>query len=138
MRPALWGRDLARARQIADLLDAEVVTGGDITASRVAARAGIAALEGRVDEAIAGYRQAFLYFRSIGAAYLLASHELDLVLLVGAEHPAALEAEAEARPILERIGARPWLELLDAALAANAAVSPSATSGPEPAQLRRP
>jgi class 3 adenylate cyclase/tetratricopeptide (TPR) repeat protein len=116
MRPALWGRDLARAREIADRLDAAVETGGDVTASRTASRAGIAALEGRIDEAVGGYRQAFQYFRSNGDAFLLAGIELDLVMLLGSAHPAAREAAAEARPIFERIQARAYLERLDAAL----------------------
>ena len=120
MRPALWGRDLARARQVADQLDATVETGADVTASRLASRAGIAALEGRIDEALAGYRQSLSVFRSIHADWLVAGHELDLIMVVGGDHPAAREAAAEARPILERIKARAWLEVLDAAMARQA------------------
>ncbi len=136
MRPALWGRDLARARQVADLLDATVETGADVTASRIASRAGIAALEGRIEEALAGYRQALSVFRSIHADWLLAGHEIDLVMVVGGEHPAAREAAAEARPILERIKARAWLEVLDAALASRPsdparAVGAAARTSPE-------
>ena len=119
MRPALWSGDLGRARAIADRLDAAIETGGDVTASRAASRAGIAALEGRVDEAVAGYRQAFQYFRSNGDAFLLAGIELDLVILLGPAHPAAREAAAEARPILERIKARSYLARLDAGLEAS-------------------
>jgi tetratricopeptide (TPR) repeat protein len=116
MRPALWGRDLARARQIADLLDAEVSTGEAAEAERVAARAGVAALEGRIDDAIAGYGQASRYQRSISAAFIVACLALDLVMLIGPDQPAAREAAAEARPIFERVKARVYLERLDTAL----------------------
>ncbi len=117
IRPALWSRDMARAREVSALLDATVETGTDAAASRIATHAGLAALEGRTDEAIAGYRQAFQMFRSMGADYLVAGHQLDLVILVGPTHEAAREAAAEARPTFERIKARAYLERLDAALA---------------------
>jgi hypothetical protein len=42
---------------------------------------------------------------------------LDLVHLVGGSHPAGREAAAAARAIFERIQARPYLDLLDAAAA---------------------
>ena len=57
-------------------------------------------------------------FRSIGADFLMACHELDMVVLIGASQPAVREAAAEARPIFERIKARAYLERLDGALAA--------------------
>ncbi len=124
MRPALWGRHLARAREIADRLDAAVETGGDVTASRIASRAGISALEGRIDDAVAGYRQAFNWFRSNGDHFLLAGIELDMIVVIGANQPAAREAAAEARPILERIKARAWLEVIAAAVAGGSAGPP--------------
>ncbi len=41
-----------------------------------------------------------------------------MVLLLGAEHPDIGVIAAEARAIFERLGAKPYLERLDAALAA--------------------
>ena len=63
------------------------------------------------------------------APYLAASFQLDMVVLMP-DHPAAREAAAEARPILERIRARAWLKVLDDALAAGgeAATAPARTA----------
>jgi hypothetical protein len=97
MRPALWGRDLARARQVADRLDAAPSTELDVAAYRLAGRAGIAALEGRVDDAITGYREALSRLRSGGSDFEV--------------------ARTSARAIFVRVRARPYLEGLDAALA---------------------
>lgn len=124
MRPAIWSRNLGRMREIADLLDAAADNGRDAQASRIASRAAIAALEGRTDEAVGGYRQALVTFRSMDADLLVAGHDIDLVTVIGPDHSAAVEAAAEARPILERIQARAYLAQLDAALAG----SPTRTS----------
>ncbi len=129
MRPALWGGDLTRARQIADRLDADPSTELGIAAYRVAARAGIAALEGRVDDAIAGFREALSRLRSEGSDFEVARISLDFVLLVGAGHPATREAAAEARAIFERVKARPYLERLDAAMAGQATDAATAEAG---------
>ncbi|MFH1475354.1 MAG: hypothetical protein ABIG85_05785, partial [Chloroflexota bacterium] len=109
--------DLARARQVANRLDADPSTEIGVAAYRVAARAGIAALEGRVDDAIAGYREAISRLRSEGSDFEVARISLDFVVLVGADHPATRDAAAEARAIFERVKARPYLERLDAAIA---------------------
>ncbi len=126
MRPALWGGDLARAQQIADRLDADPSTGLGVAADRIAARAGIAVLEGRVDDAIAGYRDALSRLRSIGSDFEVARISLDFVILVGGDHPATREAAAEARTIFERVKARPYLERLEAAMARDATDAPMA------------
>jgi hypothetical protein len=128
MRPALWGRDLARARHVADLLDADPSTDLAIVPYRVAARAGIAALEGRMDDAITGFREAISRFRSAGSDFEVARISLDFVILVGADHPAMREAAAEARAIFERVRARPYLERLDAAMAGPGMTAPVAGS----------
>jgi len=133
MRPALWSGDLAKAREIADLLDATLDSGVDAAASRMAARAGIAALEGRIDEAIGRYRTVFEMFRSIAADFLMASHELDMVVLIGPGQPAVREAAAEARPIFERITARAYLERLDTALMVPLGDEPVAGAARSPA-----
>ena len=128
VRAALWGRDIATAREIADRLDAHPDSGAAITAARIAARAGIAALEGRPDDAIAGYRDALARYRAMGQDFDLACTALDFALLVGPEEPSARAAADEARPIFERAGARPYLERLDAA-GRSAGQAPGATSG---------
>jgi class 3 adenylate cyclase/tetratricopeptide (TPR) repeat protein len=115
-RAALWGHDLPRSREIADRLDADRSTGLQIASTRIVTRAGIAALEGRLDEAILGYREALARLRAVGADFDVALIDLDLVLLVGTDHPATREAAAEARAIFERVRARPYLDRLDEAM----------------------
>ena len=78
-RAALWGHDLASAREIAARLEAHPSSANAIMANRVAARAGIAALEGRLDEAIEGFRDALARHRAIGQDFELATVGLDFV-----------------------------------------------------------
>ena len=115
MRAALWGGDIATAREIADRLEALPSPASNTSAARVAARAGIAALEGRPDEALEGYRDALSRHRAMGRAFEVACTDLDLVVLIRGNEPATREAATEARAIFERVGARPYLERLEAA-----------------------
>ena len=117
VRSALWDRNVVRARERADRLD-EQRAASSSEIERIAARAGIAALEGRRDDAVAGYRDALDRYRAIGQDLDLAFTGLDFVLTVGADHPASRSAAEMSRVIFERIRARPYLERLDAALAA--------------------
>jgi hypothetical protein len=116
LRVALWGRDAPNARELADRLDAHPGSLASTVAARISARAGIAALDGRRDEAIAGYRDALARFRAVNHDFDLACTALDFVLLVGPENSSALAAAEEARAIFERVGARPYLEHLEAAM----------------------
>jgi class 3 adenylate cyclase/tetratricopeptide (TPR) repeat protein len=138
MRPALWGGDIARARQVADQLDAVPSTGPAVAADRLAARAGIAALEGRLDDAISGYRGALACVRSTSSDFDVARVSLDFVLLVGGDHPATREAAVEARAIFERIRARPYLDRLDAAMSRHALDTPTAGARESGAASRTP
>jgi hypothetical protein len=117
LRVALWSRDAPNARELADRLDAHPSSSASTVASRISARAGIAALDGRHDEAIAGYRDALARFRAVNRDFDLACTALDFVLLLGPEDPSARAAAEEARAIFERVGARPYLERLEAAMA---------------------
>ena len=116
-RAAVWGGDVARAREARERLDADVTTYTLASGDRAAAHAAVAALEGRVDDAIASYHEAMAIHRSISANVAVARAGLDLVHFLGGTHPAAQDAAAEARAIFERVGARPYLDFLDAAVA---------------------
>jgi len=118
IRAALWHGDLLRAREISALLDALPASGRVMQAGRLTARAGIAALEGRRADAVSGYREALRRWREIGQLRDFALCAIDFVTLLGPDEPDARAAAEEARPILERIRARPYLERLAAALAA--------------------
>jgi class 3 adenylate cyclase/tetratricopeptide (TPR) repeat protein len=115
-RAALWGRDLEAARDIADQLDAHPSSAATTVASRIAARAGIAALEGRRDDALLGYRDASARLRAIKVDLDLATVTLDAVRLLGANDSTLAAAAEEARVVFDRVGARPYLELLQAAM----------------------
>ncbi len=117
VRAAMWGRDVVKAREIADRLDAHPSSAAPTATGRIAARAGIAALEGRRGDAIAGYGDALARYRATGQDFALACAGLDCVLLVGAEEPSARAAGKEARTIFERVEARPYLRLLESAVA---------------------
>jgi hypothetical protein len=49
----------------------------------------------------------------------LARTGLDMILLLGPDHPDVPAVAAEARAIFERLSAQPYLDRLDAALAAS-------------------
>ena len=129
LRAAVWGGDVARAREAHTRIDANPSTDPGVAAHRVAMRAGVAALEGRVDDAIAAYREAMARHRSIGSDLAVAQAALDLVRLVGGNHPAARDAAVEARGIFERVGAQRYLDLLAAAVAGTGIDALPATNG---------
>lgn len=74
----------------------------------------MAALEERAEEAAETYRGAIQAWRALGCTLDLALCELDLVLLLGPDHPDATAAK-EARDIFTQLGAKPFLERLDRA-----------------------
>ncbi len=115
-RPGLWQRELEWAKDAAARLDADKDTTAAQRTSQIAIHAGIAALEGRSDEAAAGYGEALKHYRALGLDFELAGAALDWVLLLGPGTPEARAAADEARAIFERLGARPYLERLDAAM----------------------
>ncbi len=125
MRPAIWGRDLERARAISARLDADPASGSDTALDRLAAHAAVAALEGRTDEAAASFREALAGYRARSEDFTTATLDLNFVLLFGPDQPGASEAAAEARAIFERVGAKPYLAKLDEALAGGSARRPA-------------
>ncbi|HTS15349.1 MAG TPA: hypothetical protein VMH24_06760, partial [Candidatus Sulfotelmatobacter sp.] len=121
MRPALWMRDLERARAIVARLEADPFHGPSSTAHRLTVRAGLAALEGRAEESVELYREARARMIDNGDAFSAALIGLDMVTIVGPAVPVVREAAAEARVVFERVGARSYLAFLEAALAATTA-----------------
>jgi hypothetical protein len=117
-RANLWARDLAQARRDLDATIETGIHGALIEANIVTIRAGIAALEGRTAEARTLYRDALERWGELRQEWLEALACLDLVLLLGPDDPDAPAAADRAREILERLRAVPFLERLDAALAA--------------------
>ena len=83
-----------------------------MSVARLTTEAGLAALEGRVDELAESYRAAIEAWRALDCTLDLAMCELDLVLLLGPDVPDATAAKG-ARDIFTQIGTTPFLERLD-------------------------
>jgi class 3 adenylate cyclase len=120
IRSALWAGDAEIAGGLIDQLAASAMRGQALSLDLVTLRAGLAALEGRRSEAVAGYREALRGWRALGLAFDEALCALDLAILLApteremAEAPAAVAA---ARETLTRLGAAPLLARLERASA---------------------
>jgi class 3 adenylate cyclase/tetratricopeptide (TPR) repeat protein len=109
-RAALWAGDLAGAQ--AALAGMEQFRGRWMKAVRRTTEAGIAALEGRVSEAVTAYGEAAAAWREIQTPFHFALCGLDAVLLLQeADRPQDLVAAA--REELALLGAAPFLALAD-------------------------
>jgi hypothetical protein len=104
-RAALWNRDLAGARAARHAIDGLGLHGPAIDARTIELDAGLAALEGEREAAVAGYVEATARWRAAGLPWDEALSALTASTLLGAD-AVALDGElAEAREILERLGA---------------------------------
>jgi class 3 adenylate cyclase/tetratricopeptide (TPR) repeat protein len=116
-RAAVWMRDPVAVTEDLAALDATGVHGPLVSLRRTALLAAIAALEGRMDEARTLFDEARRGLIDLGVAFEAALVAIDMATVLGPDDPVVAAAAAEARPVLERLGARPFLERLDAALA---------------------
>ena len=87
-RAALWAADLDGARAAHQTLEDKMYRGRAISLDKATVRAGIAALEGRGADALAGYRAALRGWREIGCAWDEALAVIDMVTLL---HPTDAE-----------------------------------------------
>ena len=136
-RAALWAGDVDRVRTVAERAERLPDTGAAIRRLQAEMAAGIAALEGRRREAIGRYRTVVAESLQQGEGFEGASEALSAVVLLGADDTELQALAAQAREVLGRVGARPWLARLDAALigppvagAAPDGAPPRAGSGP--------
>ena len=124
-RAALWSHDPSQMSVVLARLENLHPQGQWIDCGRRSMEAGRAALEGRRDEAVHLYQEVFRNWRDLGVPFDLAMSQLDFVIAAGPEVPEARAAAEEARGIFTDLGARPFLERLDAALAVAPPVRPS-------------
>ena len=115
-RAALWAGMPEQARAAAEALRQSGSHGRASNAAAKATQAGVAALTGHLDEAVAGYRDAIRQWRDLACWFDLALCELDFVRFVGGESPEVEAAATEARSIFTRLGAPALLERLDEAV----------------------
>jgi tetratricopeptide (TPR) repeat protein len=113
-RLACWMGDVSGAHAALDLMAA--MTGRVVAAGRSETEAGLAALEGREADAVAGFVEAMRQWRELGARYALAVAGLGMVTMLGGHHPEARQAADEALEIFKSLAAEPFLRLLDSAL----------------------
>jgi hypothetical protein len=123
-RPELWARDLDAARGDLAAVDATGVHGRVVELRRLTLRAGIAALEGRSAEAEGMYRDALRGWHDVGLVWDETLTAIDMATLLDPSLPDVQAAGDAARATLVRLGARPYLERLDAALSREPETSP--------------
>ena len=117
-RAALWAGDAGAARRITDTLAALTFWGPVLEADQTRMQAGLAALEGRSVEAIAGFREALRAYRGLGVAFDEAAAAVDLAVVLGPGDRATPEVAGvleSAREVLTRLDARPYLARLEEA-----------------------
>ncbi len=115
VRSTLWSGDVDESTEAASAFEAPDYSGAAIEADRVVARAGLAALQGRGAEAVAGYRDALRAYRGLGLVFEEAAAVVDMATLLPAPElaqPDIQAAIAAAVVTLERLGARPFLDRL--------------------------
>jgi class 3 adenylate cyclase/tetratricopeptide (TPR) repeat protein len=108
-RAALWLRDPARVRATIEAM--APLRGHWIEVCRLTAEAGLAALEGRTDEASWHYRHALDAWDAMDVPFDYALTAIDAAILLP-EEAVPEAAVRRAKEILANIGARPFLERL--------------------------
>jgi len=117
MRIAIWMEDAGRARDCLPLVAGGLFPGRWYGASRRELKAGLDALEGRLDQSATGFRSAATSLRDLDVPLELGYCLLEWATLIGPDDPAARAAAAEAREIFTRLGSPPLLARLDEGLA---------------------
>jgi hypothetical protein len=128
LRSAIRARDAERAAIVATHMASLGQSGELDRSTRLQADATVAALNGRVPEALAGFREALGIETRLGQRWEAAVVAVHAVHLLPGEGETRRWAE-EARPLLVEMGVTPWIEMLDTALgAAPAAPAPAPTA----------
>ena len=112
----LWAGRIGDARDDLRALDASDMRGRLIALIRTGLRAGIAALEYR-PEALSLFREAQTGWLEVGQAWEAALVGIDMATLLDLNDQEVRAAAELSREILVRLGAGPFIERLDAALA---------------------
>ena len=135
-RPALWESDVAGARADLAALDATGVHGTVVELRRTAIRAGLVALEGQLGEAMVLYREVLRGLRDVGQRWDEALVGIDMATLLDPSDPYVRSVVESTREILVRLGAKPFVERLDAAMGRSTATEPSTSGATRPAASR--
>jgi tetratricopeptide (TPR) repeat protein len=129
-RAALWAGNADGAREALERFDAIGAHGAAYGTFRRTVAAGIAALQGRADEAVPAYREALREWRDLGATFDQALTALDMAQLLPGPAPDLPGIAAAARDIFAQLDARPFIDRLDAAMAAREGSVDAPSSAP--------
>jgi class 3 adenylate cyclase/tetratricopeptide (TPR) repeat protein len=113
---ALWLSDEEQAGEALSLLEDRRLHGAWLGWTSGALRAGVLALQGRIMEALALYADCIAGLDALGCPFDRAVAQLDLVTLLP-DRPEVREAAEQARATFTRLGADPFLERLEQAVA---------------------
>ena len=130
---AFWQGDIPEAIAELAAIDASGFRAPTVEARRLTIRAGLAAADGRRADALAVYRDALRRWRELGLVFDEALACIDMATLLDVDEPEVSAAADSAREILERLGAKPLLARLEAAMTPR-----SSATIPEPARSRDP
>ena len=129
---AFWEGDIAEAAVELDAIIASGYRAPTVEARESTIRAGLAAAGGRKTEALALYRDAIRRWRDLGLVLDEALAGIDMVTLLDVDEPEVRAVAENSRAILERLGAKPLLARLDAAMTRPS----SSVATPEPTRTR--
>jgi len=115
-RAALWARDGEGSRAAGDALERTGARGPIVDAARLTIRAGLAALDGRPDEAVHVYRDVLRRWHDLGLPVDEAFTAIEMATLLDPADPVVSAAAERARAILVPLRAQPFLDRLEAAL----------------------
>ena len=130
-RYELWAGDLDETRRLFGLHLDSGAYGPVVEARRQTLEAGIAALDGRAAEAMTLYRAALKNWRETHSGWDEALTGIDMSMLLDPADPEVAEVVRSTRAILERLRAKPYLEMLDRVVARAKPAIPSPASAPE-------
>ena len=136
-RAALWAGDAAGAQEDLAALDASGLHGLTAELQRAGIRAGLGALQGRPIDALGLYRQVSQGWRDIGFLWLETLTAIDMATLLDPTEPEVRAAADSAREILTRLGAKPFLARLEAAMARPAPPAAVSVSAQDPSRFAR-
>jgi len=115
-RLALWDRDVDALRTDLAAIDASGFHGPVVEARRETIQAGIAALEGHVAQATSLYGKALSSWRRLKVTWEEALTGLDMARVLDKSIPEVKAVAASTAQIFERLGAAPYLAMLNEAM----------------------
>jgi hypothetical protein len=132
---ATWARDRAALSSVRDEFIAAGEHGPIADTLRQLMEAGLAALDGRTDEAVLLYQRSGEAFRELGLRFDVALIGIDMATLLDHSLMEVQQAVQESRVILSELGAIPFLERLSAEMSRSGAASEAATPASDPVPI---